>query len=156
MLQMRGKWTYILGGNSVNEFYSTWSLRVLSVLRIVAGFLMIWHGNQKLFGYPISLPPGAEGALVTTAGIIELFGGLLILIGLFTRPVAFLISGLMAAAYFLAHAPSGFLPIVNQGELAAIYSFLYLYFAFAGGGAWSLDTLLSRSTGRRVLTSETT
>jgi putative oxidoreductase len=139
----------------VSELYSTWSLRALSVLRIVAGFLMVWHGSQKLFGYPVALPLGAEGALVTTAGLIELFGGLLILVGLFTRPVAFLISGLMAAAYFMAHAPSGFLPLVNQGELAAIYSFLYLYFTFAGGGAWSLDTLLSRSTGRKVLTSET-
>ena len=139
----------------MSELYSTWSLRALSVLRIVAGFLMVWHGSQKLFGYPVALPLGAEGALVTTAGIIELFGGLLILVGLFTRPVAFLISGLMAAAYFMAHAPSGFLPLVNQGELAAIYSFLYLYFTFAGGGAWSLDTLLSRSTGRKVLTSET-
>ena len=144
-----------LGGDNVSELYSTWSLRALSVLRIVAGFLMVWHGSQKLFGYPVALPLGAEGALVTTAGLIELFGGLLILVGLFTRPVAFLISGLMAAAYFMAHAPSGFLPLVNQGELAAIYSFLYLYFTFAGGGAWSLDTLLSRSTGRKVLTSET-
>lgn len=134
----------------MSELLSSWSPRVLSVLRIVAGFLMVWHGSQKLFGYPISLPPGAEGPLVLTAGVIEFFGGLLILVGLFTRPAAFLMSGLMAAAYFMAHAPSGFLPIVNQGELAAIYSFLYLYLAFAGGGSWSLDALI-RNPSREVV-----
>jgi putative oxidoreductase len=138
----------------MNEFLSSWSPRVLSVLRFIAGFLMIWHGSQKLFGYPIALPAGAEGPLIVIAGAIESFGGLLILVGLFTRPAAFLISGLMAAAYFMAHAPSGFLPLVNQGELAAIYSFLYLYFAFAGGGAWSLDALLANSSRSRIAISE--
>ncbi len=138
----------------MNEFLSSWSPRVLSVLRFIAGFLMIWHGSQKLFGYPIALPAGAEGPLIVIAGIIEFFGGVLILVGLFTRPAAFLISGLMAAAYFMAHAPSGFLPLVNQGELAAIYSFLYLYFAFAGGGAWSLDALLANSSPSRIAISE--
>jgi putative oxidoreductase len=126
----------------MNEFLLSWSQRVLSVLRIIAGFLMIWHGGQKLFGFPIPLPAGAEGPVVLVAGVIEFFGGLLILVGLFTRPVAFLMSGLMAAAYFMAHASGGFLPIVNGGELAAIYSFLYLYLTFAGGGAWSLDSLI--------------
>lgn len=126
----------------MNEFLLSWSQRVLSVLRIIAGFLMIWHGGQKLFGFPIPLPAGAEGPVVFVAGVIEFFGGLLILVGLFTRPVAFLMSGLMAAAYFMAHASGGFLPIVNGGELAAIYSFLYLYFTFVGGGAWSLDSLI--------------
>ena len=126
----------------MNEFLLSWSQRVLSVLRIIAGFLMIWHGSQKLFNFPIPLPAGAEGPVVLTAGVIELLGGLLILVGLFTRPVAFLMSGLMAAAYFMAHASAGFFPIVNGGELAAIYSFLYLYFTFAGGGAWSLDSAI--------------
>lgn len=138
----------------MNEFLSSWSPRVLSVLRFIAGFLMIWHGSQKLFGYPIALPAGAEGPLIVIAGIIEFFGGLLILVGLLTRPAAFLISGLMAAAYFLAHASSGFLPLVNQGELAAIYSFLYLYFAFAGGGVWSLDALLSKPSRERIVVRE--
>lgn len=138
----------------MNEFLSSWSHRVLSVLRFVAGFLMLWHGSQKLFGYPIALPAGAEGPLIVTAGIIEFFGGLLILVGLFTRPAAFLISGLMAAAYFMAHAPSGFLPLVNHGELAAIYSFLYLYFAFAGGGVWALDALLSNPSRERIVVRE--
>jgi len=126
----------------MNEFLFGWSQRVLSVLRIIAGFLMIWHGGQKLFNFPIPLPAGAEGPIVLMAGVIEFLGGLLILVGLFTRPVAFLMSGLMAAAYFMAHASGGFLPIVNGGELAAIYSFLYLYFTFAGGGAWSLDSFI--------------
>lgn len=134
----------------MNEFLLTWSPRVLSLLRFVAGFLMIWHGSQKLFGYPIALPAGAEGTLIVVAGLIEFFGGLFIALGLFTRPAAFLISGLMAAAYFMAHAPSGFFPLVNQGELAAIYSFLYLYFVFAGGGIWSLDALISGSAGERT------
>ena len=126
----------------MNEFLNGWSQRVLSVLRIIAGFLMIWHGSQKLFGFPIPLPAGAEGPVIVVAGAIEFFGGLLILVGLLTRPAAFLMSGLMAAAYFMAHASGGFLPIVNGGELAAIYSFLYLYLTFAGGGAWSLDSLI--------------
>jgi putative oxidoreductase len=139
----------------MNGFLSSWSPRVLSILRFVAGFLMIWHGSQKLFGFPIALPPGAEGPVIVVAGAIEFFGGLLILVGLFTRPAAFLMSGLMAAAYFMAHAPSGFLPIVNQGELAAIYSFLYLYFTFAGGGAWSVDALISKPASAQVLSRET-
>ena len=126
----------------MNEFLLSWSQRVLSVLRIIAGFLMVWHGSQKLFGFPIPLPAGAEGPVIAVAGAIEFFGGLLILVGLLTRPVAFLMSGLMAAAYFMAHASGGFLPLVNGGELAAIYSFIYLYFTFAGGGAWSLDSLI--------------
>lgn len=138
----------------MNEFYSSWSPRVLSILRSVAGFLMIWHGSQKLFGFPIVLPAGADGPVVLVAGIIEFFGGLLILVGLLTRPAAFLMSGLMAVAYFMAHAPGGFFPIVNGGELAAIYSFLYLYFTFAGGGAWSLDSLIWKTAERPVLRRE--
>lgn len=129
----------------MNEFLNGWSPKVLSILRFIAGFLMIWHGSQKLFGFPIPLPAGAEGPVIAVAGVIEFFGGLLILVGLLTRPVAFLMSGLMAAAYFMAHASGGFLPLVNGGELAAIYSFLYLYFAFAGGGSWSLDCALWRT-----------
>lgn len=138
----------------MSEFLSSWSPRVLSILRLVAGFLMIWHGSQKLFGYPIALPAGAEGPLIIIAGVIEFFGGLLILVGLLTRPTAFIMSGLMAAAYFMAHAPAGFLPLLNQGELAAIYSFLYLYFAFAGGGVWSLDALMEHSSPKATVARE--
>ena len=136
----------------MNEFLNGWSPRVLSILRFVAGFLMIWHGSQKLFGFPIALPAGAEGPIVLTAGIIEFFGGLLILVGLFTRPAAFLMSGLMAAAYFMAHASGGFLPIVNGGELAAVYSFLYLYLTFSGGGSWSLDNAIWGTEAKAVRT----
>ena len=111
------------------------------LMRLVVGLLLACHGAQKLFG--------AFGGQVVTgnplmlgAGIIEFFGGLLFLIGLFTRPAAFILSGLMAVAYFMAHAPGGFLPLVNKGELAVLYCFVFLYFTFAGGGAWSLDRLI--------------
>lgn len=126
----------------MNEFLTAWSPRVLSILRIISGFLIIPHGAQKLFGFPIPLPAGAEGPLVLVAGVIEFFGGLLILIGLFTRPAAFLMSGLLAVAYFMAHASGGFLPMVNQGELAVIYCFVFFYLTFAGGGPWSIDSLI--------------
>lgn len=118
----------------------TWAPRVLSILRIVAAFLLMQHGMQKLLNFPA--PPEFEVQLVSLiglAGILELVGGFLLLIGLFTRPVAFVLSGFMAVAYFMAHAPSGFWPILNDGELAALYCFVFLYLAFAGGGAWSAD-----------------
>lgn len=136
----------------MNEFFLAWSPRALSILRFVAGFLMIWHGSQKLFSFPIALPAGAEGPVILIAGVIEFFGGLLILAGLLTRPVAFLMSGLMAAAYFMAHGSGGFLPLVNGGELAAIYSFLYLYLTFAGGGPWSLDHAIWGTEAKSVRT----
>lgn len=121
----------------------------LSVLRIAAALLFIPHGSQKLFGMP-----GAQQGLSSLfsvmgmAGTLEFFGGLLLLLGLFTRPVAFLLSGEMAAAYFMAHAPSGFWPILNQGELAALYCFAFLYLAAAGGGPWSLDHLRAGKASR--------
>ena len=131
----------------MNEFLTAWSSRVLSVLRIITGFLFLWHGTQKLFNFPPMppMPPGTPAppfAFLMFAGILEFFGGLLILIGLFTRPVAFILSGMMAVAYFMGHASGGFLPLVNGGELAALYCFVFLYFLFAGGGAWSLDRLI--------------
>ena len=136
-----------------DSFYSTWGPRLLSVLRIIAGFLLLQHGLQKVFG--VLMPPPPSGApqshgtfqmfsLTGVAGILEFGGGLLLLLGLFTRPVAFILSGLMAVAYFMSHAPGGFWPILNRGELAALYSFVFLYLAVAGGGEWSLDRLLRR------------
>ena len=131
----------------LNSTLSTWAPRVLSIMRIVLGFTFLWHGTQKLFGFP---PPAQPGAVPTMfsfmwfAGVLELVGGLLLLVGLFTRPVAFVLSGMMAVAYFMAHAPRGFLPLVNQGELAVVYCFAFLYLAFAGGGPWSLDALMRR------------
>jgi putative oxidoreductase len=133
-----------------DSFLAGWSPRLLSVLRIIAGFLFIAHGAQKLFGF---LAPGTWQAPATlstmwVAGALELFGGLLLLVGLFTRPVAFILSGLMAVAYFMAHAPQGFWPLQNKGELAVLYCFVFLYLAAAGAGPWSVDYCLSR--GRRA------
>ena len=126
--------------------YSTWAPRMLSVLRIVAALLFMQHGGQKLFGFPPPQEPMPSPlpTIVLIAGILELFGGLLLLLGIFTRPVAFLLSGQMAVAYFMAHAPKGFYPVLNGGELAALYSFLFLYLSCAGGGAWSVDNLITR------------
>ena len=114
---------------------------LLSALRIVAAFLLMAHGTQKLFGLPATEPrdPVALMSLLGTAGVLETFGGLLLLVGLYTRPVAFVLAGLMAAAYFTSHAPRGFWPILNRGELAALFSFVFLYLSAAGGGPLSLD-----------------
>lgn len=121
-----------------------WTPYVLGILRIVTGFLFLQHGSAKLLGIP-HLEMFAGGvplaSLMGVAGILELVGGILIVLGLFTRPVAFILSGQMAVAYFLAHAPNGFLPILNQGELAAMYSFVFLYFTFAGAGKLSIDSI---------------
>jgi putative oxidoreductase len=130
-----------------------WATRLLSLLRIVAGFLLMQHGIQKVFGLLVPTPaPGAPSShgtftllsLIGVAGILELVGGLLVMLGLFTRPASFILSGLLAVAYFMSHAPGGFWPILNRGELAALYSFIFLYLAAAGGGEWSLDRLLRR------------
>ncbi len=131
----------------LNAITSTWTPRLLSILRIIAAFLFMAHGSQKLFGFPPSPegPPGPLPPLVLVGGVLEFFGGLLLLLGLFTRPVAFILSGMMAVAYFMAHAPRGFWPILNGGELAALYCFVFLYLAAAGGGAWSLDNLWRRN-----------
>jgi putative oxidoreductase len=120
-----------------------WTPYVLGILRIVVGFLFLQHGSAKLFGVPhIAMFDGLQlMSLMGAAGVLELVGGVLILIGLFTRPVAFILSGQMAVAYFMAHAPNGFLPILNQGELAALYSFVFLYFTFAGAGKLSIDSV---------------
>lgn len=128
-------------------FVNVWSDRARSVLRIVAGFLFMAHGMQKLLGFPApAAHPFQLFTLSGFAGVLELFGGILLLIGLFTRPVAFILSGEMAFAYFIAHAPQNFWPLINRGELAVLYCFVFLYFAVAGGGVWSLDNALR--TGR--------
>jgi putative oxidoreductase len=126
---------------------SAWAPRLLSVMRIVIAFTFMAHGTQKLFGFPPSAQPGPSPAMMSLpgiAGVLEFVGGALLLVGLFTRPVAFVLSGLMAVAYFMAHAPQGFWPIVNRGELAVVYCFVFLYLAAAGGGPWSLDAILRR------------
>ena len=130
---------------------ATWGPRILSALRIVGAFLFMQHGTQKLFAAPISEPrdPAELLSIMGVAGVLEVFGGLLLLLGFFTRPVAFLLAGEMAVAYFWRHAPQGFWPILNGGELAALYCFLFLYFAAVGGGPWSLDALRRRSSRRQ-------
>lgn len=120
-----------------------WTPYVLGLLRIITGFLFLQHGSAKLLAAPhIAMFDGLQlMSLMGVAGVLELVGGILILIGLFTRPVAFILSGQMAVAYFMMHAPSNFLPILNGGELATLYSFIFLYFAFAGAGKFSLDSV---------------
>ena len=117
--------------------------QILSLLRIVAAFMFILPGTMKLFAFPIGMPPdGSTAKLLTQVGIgglLEAFGGALLLLGLFTRPVAFILSGEMAVAYFQFHAPQSFWPIVNNGINAALYCFVWLYFSAAGAGPWSLD-----------------
>jgi putative oxidoreductase len=129
-----------------------WAPYVLSILRIVVAFLFIAHGTQKYFGYP-SLEPRAGIAINSLRGVgslLEMIGGTFLLFGLFTRPVAFLLSGEMAVAYFVSHAPRGFWPLLNRGEPAVLFCFIWLYFAAAGGGAWCLDVLFGRWTGRET------
>ncbi len=116
-----------------------WAPQALAVLRIVTALLFIAHGTGKLLGFP-DLGFRAElFSLVGLAGVLEIVGGVLLILGLFTRPVAFILSGEMAVAYFMAHAPSGFFPIQNQGESAVLFCFVFLYLVFAGPGAWSFD-----------------
>lgn len=130
----------------VNRWQS-WAPYLLSVLRIFAAFLFIQVGTAKLFGFPAPvMPDGGTAPLTSLAGIagfLEAFGGPFLLVGLFTRPVAFLLSGEMAVAYFYGHAPQGFWPVLNQGSPAVLYCFIWLYLSSAGAGPWSLDALIS-------------
>lgn len=130
----------------LSQLAAGWQPRLLSVLRIITALLLLQHGLAKLFGFPhVAMFDGLKlFSLVGVAGILEFIGGLLLLAGLFTRLVAFILCGEMAIAYFLVHAPKGFFPILNGGELAVIYCFVLLYFAVAGGGAWSFDAWRSR------------
>jgi len=121
---------------------SRWSPQLLSILRIVAALCFIEHGTSKFFHFPTSMGPGSPTGLMLVAGILELVGGALVLLGLFTRPVAFLLSGEMAVAYWMVHAKMGPYPIANGGEAAVLYCFIFLYLAAAGAGAWSLDKVL--------------
>lgn len=127
------------------QFCDKWTPYVLGLLRIITGFLFVQHGTSKLLGVPYNaMFDGLQlMSLMGVASILELVGGTLILIGLFTRPVAFILSGQMAFAYFMAHAPGGFLPINNHGELAVMFSFVFLYFSVAGAGKFSLDGMRS-------------
>jgi putative oxidoreductase len=135
-----------------------WRSRVpylLSILRIVAAFLFMQFGTAKLFGFPAPIMPGGGtaqfGSLAWVAGFLEVFGGAFLLAGLFTRPVAFLLSGEMAFAYFMGHAPQGFWPVLNQGHPAVLFCFTFLYLSAAGPGPWSLDAIREKSRSRAHL-----
>jgi putative oxidoreductase len=130
----------------VRAFWSKRSPDLLSVLRIVTAFLFMQHGAMKLLGFPGAGDHTVElMSLRGLAGVLELVGGGLVLLGLFTRPVAFVLAGEMAFAYFMAHAPQGFWPALNQGEAAVLYCFVFLYLSAAGGGPWSLDRMLAKT-----------
>ena len=128
--------------------WRSWAPYLLSILRIVAAFVFIQHGSTKLLGLPAPVMPGGGTAALASlpgfAGTLELVGGALLLLGLFTRPVAFLLAGEMAVAYLMSHAPQGFWPVLNKGEPAALYCFIWLYLSAAGPGPWSLDALRHR------------
>ena len=127
-----------------------WAPYLQSVLRIVVAFLFIAHGTQKFFGFPAAEARATVPLLsqLGLASVLEMVGGLLLLLGLFTKPVAFVLAGEMAVAYFTAHAPRGFWPLVNRGEPAVLFCFTWLYLAAAGAGPWSLDALRGRWTRR--------
>ncbi|MBA3323891.1 MAG: DoxX family protein [Rhodobacteraceae bacterium] len=131
------------------QLETVWAPRMLSILRIMAALLFIAHGTQKLFGFPASDFSPAALSLPWIAGFLETFGGIALLAGAFTRPIAFVLSGLMAVAYFMAHAPQSFFPVVNGGDAAILFSLVFLYFVFAGPGPWSVD---ARRAAPRVAT----
>ena len=132
--------------------WRSWAPYFQSILRVIAAFLFIPHGTAKLFAYPMALLPNGGtiplASQLGVAGILETFGGLCLLLGLFTRPVAFLLAGEMAVAYFTSHAPRGFWPLVNQGEIAVFFAFVWIYFSAAGPGPWSIDALRHRDAVR--------
>jgi putative oxidoreductase len=128
------------------DLTTVWAPRVLSLLRIVLGLILLQYGLAKLFGWPaVKMFEGLEWlSLFGVAGMLELIGGVLLILGLFTRPTAFILSGEMAAAYFIEHFPHSFFPILSHGDLAVSLCFTFLYLAFAGGGPWSLDAILRK------------
>ncbi|HYW08049.1 MAG TPA: DoxX family protein [Longimicrobium sp.] len=134
---------------------SPWTRRMLAIFRIVAGLIFFWAGTTKVFGWPTpppQMPPFELMSQMGIGGILEVVGGALIVLGLLTRPVAFVLAGMMAVAYFQFHAPGGFYPNVNGGIPAVLYCFFFLYLTFAGPGAWSVDERIARSRSGRPAT----
>lgn len=125
----------------MTTFLSKYRPQCYALMRIVVGFLFLWHGCQKLFDFPSGMPAGVPAFITYVAGPIELVGGILIMIGLFTHGAAFITSGLMAFAYWMAHGTKALLPIQNNGELAVVYCFIFLFIAAQGSGIWSIDAL---------------
>jgi putative oxidoreductase len=121
-----------------------WTPRMLSILRIVAALLFMAHGTQKLLGFPASEFAPSPFSLMWFAGVLELIGGAALVLGILARPVAFVLSGQMAVAYWMAHAPQSPFPVVNGGDASVLFCFVFLYLVFAGPGPWSVDTALGR------------
>lgn len=132
----------------MERFLGRYSPYIYAILRIVAGLTFAFHGSQKLFGIPGNQPPVPLASLMGVGGLLELGCGLLIALGLLAGYAAFIASGEMAVAYFMVHFPKGLLPIVNQGDLAVLYCFLFLYIAAQGSGIWSIDNLIDRTKAR--------
>ena len=133
--------------SSLDNLCSTWKPRLLSIMRIMVGLMYLQHGLNKILNFPPTATHHAYQVMTLVpglAGLIETIGGILIVLGLFTRPVAFICSGEMAVAYFLHHAPGGFFPLLNGGERAVVYCFVFLFLSAAGGGPWSVDAARSR------------
>ena len=130
----------------MNDTLAAWTPRALSVLRIIMGLMIIQHGMAKILGFPAvaSFANLSPFSLIGVAGLIELIGGALLIVGLLTRPVAFIISGEMAFAYFMAHAPKDFYPLINGGTLAIMFCFTCLFLSTAGAGPWSVDAAMKR------------
>ena len=131
---------------------SPWTDRMLSILRIVSGAVFMTAGTMKVFGFPPGpqgMPPFDPLTQFGIGGLLEVIGGLLLLVGLFVRPVSFILAGEMAVAYFQFHHPQSFFPTVNNGVPAVLHCFIFLYFVFAGAGAWSVDAAIARSRARR-------
>ncbi len=128
----------------MKTFMSNYNAQGYALMRIIVGFLFLWHGAQKLFGIPSAMPGEMPPFITYVAGPIELVGGILIMIGLFTRWSAFFASGLMAFAYWMAHGTKAILPIQNHGELAVLYCFVFLFISTHGGGIWSIDAVQKR------------
>jgi putative oxidoreductase len=130
---------------SIQDTAKSYAPYVLSVLRIMSALLLLQHGLSKFFGFPVAMATPATFSLFWFAGAIEIVGGVLLLIGLWTQPVAFILSGELAFAYFIGHAPRSFYPLVNNGEAAVLFCFVYFYIAFAGGGPWSVDAMRGKA-----------
>lgn len=128
-----------------NSFYARLAPHIISLTRIMVALLFLEHGTMKLFGFPPGMGPVKLASFMGFSGLLEFVGALLLLIGLATRLSAFILSGEMAVAYFMVHAKMGFFPVLNHGELAAVYCFTFLFFFAVGGGAWSLDRFFQRS-----------
>lgn len=127
-----------------DRLQTEWAPRILSIVRIVAALIFMEHGTSKLLGFPSGGFSPEAFSLPWIAGVLEIVGGALLVVGLFTRPTAFVLSGLMAFAYWLAHAPKSVFPLLNGGDAAILYCFIFLYIAFAGGGPWSVDEALQK------------